>query len=154
MSVINMLPSEGGVKLLYMIDACVTADTSGGASSSVGTHNEIRHYAFDSSYVSFSPNASGTYRDAAGSTIFYTNILKSVKVNIVLMTANSGTAHPCIINHIHNGTTTQLLNITAAGVNTASNILLEVGDQLTFKILGHSNQNSVQGRALLVYAVG
>ena len=150
MAIIDMLPQAGGVKLLYMIDACVTSDTSGGASS---THNQIRHYAFDSSCVSFSPNASGAYENVDGSTIFYANILKSVKVNLVLITTNSGTAHPCIVNRIHNGTTTQLLNITDEGTNTVSNVSLEAGDQLTFKILGHSNQNSVQGRALLVYAV-
>lgn len=141
---------KGGVKLLYMVDACVTCDTSGSASS---THNHIRHYAFDSSYISFSPNASGRYENVAGSTIFYTNILKSVKVNLVLITTNSGTAHPCIINRIHNGVTTQLLNITDEGTNTVSDISLEAGDQLTFKILGHKNTNSVQGRSLLVYAV-
>lgn len=154
MSVINMLPVGGGVKLLYMIDACVTADTSGGASSSVGTHNDIRHFALDSSYVSFSPNASGAYYDAPGSTIFYTNILKSAKVNLILLTTSSGTPHPCVVNHIHNGTTTNLFNTSDDGIHTVSNISLEAGDQLTFKILGHGNQNSVQGRALLVYAVG
>ena len=140
-----------GVKLLYMINACVTADTSGG--SSVGTHNDIRHFALDPSYVSFSPNANGAYYDTDGSTIFYTNILKSAKVNLILLTTSSGTAHPCVVNHIHNGVTTNLFNITNDGMNTVSNVSLEAGDQLTFKILGHSNQNSVQGRALLVYAV-
>lgn len=151
MAIIDMLPQAGGVKLLYMIDACVTADTSGG--SSVGTHNDIRHFALDPSYVSFSPNANGAYYDTAGSTIFYTNILKSVKVNLILLCTSSGTAHPCVVNHIHNGVTTNLFNITNDGMYTASDISLEAGDQLTFKILGHSNQNSVQGRALLVYAV-
>lgn len=152
MAIVDMLPQAGGVKLLYMIDACVTADTSGG-SGDVGTHNDIRHFALDPSYVSFSPNADGAYYDAPGSTIFYTNILKSVKVNLILLTTSSGTAHPCIVNHIHNGTTTTLFNVTNDGMNTVSGISLEPGDQLTFKILGHSNQNSVQGRALLVYAV-
>ena len=143
--------AESGVKLLYMIDACVTADASGG--STVGTHNDIRHFALDPSYVSFSPNSNGAYYDAAGSTIFYTNILKSAKVNLILLCTSSGTPHPCIVNHIHSGTTTTLFNTDSDGMHTVSNVSLEAGDKLTFKILGHSNQNSVQGRALLVYAV-
>jgi hypothetical protein len=73
-----------------------------------------------------------------------------MKVNILLQCVDSGTEHSVWV-YLNNTQLFRQSGVSAGIYTVATNLDVSVNDILNFFCWGHLNQDSVQGRTLLIY---